>query len=378
MSSPASTRLHLALTVNGEARRSRGRAVQDAARGAARGPAAHRHQARLRAGRVRRLRGAARRRAGAVVPGRWRPSAKGARSRPSRGWQDGAELASAAGALRRSRRGAVRLLHAGHPPRPRRRCSSANPNPTRDEIAEALSGQPLPLHRLPADLRGGRSGRGRIGDGRAVSDRTTSHGGVDRQAAPPRRRPRQGHRPDALRRRPAAAAHACTASCCARRCRTRASARVDARAARALRRACSWCSPARTSRSPSASCRSRQDEHPLCPDRVRFVGDPVAAVIAARRADGVRGARSHRRRLRAAAHHRRRRRRRCDTPEPRIHDYGDEGNVHKKVSLRVRRRRRGARRRRPRLRGRLLLRGQHPPADRAARHARRRSIPTAS
>ncbi|MGE0123282.1 MAG: xanthine dehydrogenase family protein molybdopterin-binding subunit [Vicinamibacterales bacterium] len=75
-----------------------------------------------------------------------------------------------------------------------------------------------------------------------------------------------------------------------------------------------------------------QDEHPLCRDVVRFVGDPVAAVVArdeatataaldliavdyevlhtfADPADSLR------------------------TPEPRIHDYGDGGNVHKAVSL---------------------------------------------
>ncbi len=75
-----------------------------------------------------------------------------------------------------------------------------------------------------------------------------------------------------------------------------------------------------------------QDEHPLCRDLVRFVGDPVAAVIArdettataaldlidveyevlhtfADPEDSLR------------------------TPAPRIHDYGDGGNVHKAVSL---------------------------------------------
>ena len=75
-----------------------------------------------------------------------------------------------------------------------------------------------------------------------------------------------------------------------------------------------------------------QDEHPLCRDVVRFVGDPVAAVVArdeqtataaldliavdyevlhtfADPEDSLR------------------------TAEPRIHDYGDEGNVHKKVAL---------------------------------------------
>src|SRR5882762_5267948 len=44
-----------------------------------------------------------------------------------------------------------------------------------------------------------------------------------------------------------------------------------------------------------------QDEHALCIDKVRFIGDPVAAVAL--------------------------------IDEPRIHEYGDGGNVHKKVSL---------------------------------------------
>ena len=75
-----------------------------------------------------------------------------------------------------------------------------------------------------------------------------------------------------------------------------------------------------------------QDEHALCIDRVRFVGDPVAAVAAVDE-DTARAA--------------------CDlidveyealpsigsidqaltTPEPQIHDYADEGNVHKHVAL---------------------------------------------
>ncbi|HEY6784641.1 MAG TPA: molybdopterin cofactor-binding domain-containing protein, partial [Gemmatimonadales bacterium] len=75
-----------------------------------------------------------------------------------------------------------------------------------------------------------------------------------------------------------------------------------------------------------------QDEHALCPDHVRFVGDPVAAVAAtseetataaldlidvkyellpsiASPEDAV------------------------TTPEPRIHDYGDSGNLHKLINL---------------------------------------------
>ena len=74
------------------------------------------------------------------------------------------------------------------------------------------------------------------------------------------------------------------------------------------------------------------DEHALCRDKVRFVGDPLAAVIArdeATAADAVNLIEVEYEPLRtyagpddSLAH-----------PEPRIHDYGDGGNVHKAVSL---------------------------------------------
>jgi 4-hydroxybenzoyl-CoA reductase subunit alpha len=74
------------------------------------------------------------------------------------------------------------------------------------------------------------------------------------------------------------------------------------------------------------------DEHALCRDKVRFVGDPVAAVIAvdeATAAEATRFIDVEYEPLRtfagpedSLAH-----------PEPRIHDYGDEGNIHKIVSL---------------------------------------------
>jgi 4-hydroxybenzoyl-CoA reductase alpha subunit len=75
-----------------------------------------------------------------------------------------------------------------------------------------------------------------------------------------------------------------------------------------------------------------QDEHALCPDRVRFVGDPVAAVAATTEEaataaldlidvkyellpsiDSPESA--------------------LASPEPRIHDYGDAGNIHKLINL---------------------------------------------
>jgi 4-hydroxybenzoyl-CoA reductase subunit alpha len=74
------------------------------------------------------------------------------------------------------------------------------------------------------------------------------------------------------------------------------------------------------------------DEHALCPDKVRFVGDPVAAVIAKDEATAD-AALSHidvvYEPLRTFASP-------ADSiafPEPRIHDYGDTGNIHKIVAL---------------------------------------------
>lgn len=75
-----------------------------------------------------------------------------------------------------------------------------------------------------------------------------------------------------------------------------------------------------------------QDEHALCPDHVRFVGDPVAAVAATSEEaataaldlidvkyellPGIASPEDA-----------------VTTPEPRIHDYGDSGNLHKLINL---------------------------------------------
>jgi 4-hydroxybenzoyl-CoA reductase alpha subunit len=74
------------------------------------------------------------------------------------------------------------------------------------------------------------------------------------------------------------------------------------------------------------------DEHALCRDKVRFVGDPVAAVIARDEATAERAAQTIEvtyEPLRTFASP-------ADSlayPEPRIHEYGDHGNVHKAVAL---------------------------------------------
>ena len=75
-----------------------------------------------------------------------------------------------------------------------------------------------------------------------------------------------------------------------------------------------------------------QDEHALCPDKVRFVGDPVAAVAAVSEEAAYEASLAVRVEYEMLA-----------TiasveealakPEPRIHDYGDEGNLHKLVSM---------------------------------------------
>ncbi|MHC4515707.1 MAG: xanthine dehydrogenase family protein molybdopterin-binding subunit, partial [Planctomycetota bacterium] len=75
-----------------------------------------------------------------------------------------------------------------------------------------------------------------------------------------------------------------------------------------------------------------EDEHALCIDKVRMVGDPVAAVAAVDEEiawEACRKIKVEYERLQtvssiyeAAA-----------TPEPRVHDYGPEGNVHKYVNL---------------------------------------------
>lgn len=75
-----------------------------------------------------------------------------------------------------------------------------------------------------------------------------------------------------------------------------------------------------------------QDEEALCGERVRMTGDPVAAVIASTEAEAASGVdliaveyellKTIADPFEALA-----------TPEPRIHDYGDHGNVHKAVAL---------------------------------------------
>jgi 4-hydroxybenzoyl-CoA reductase alpha subunit len=75
-----------------------------------------------------------------------------------------------------------------------------------------------------------------------------------------------------------------------------------------------------------------EDEHALCIEKVRFIGDPVAAIAAIDEDtafDAMDLIDVEYEPLKSIASIEEA----LATPEPRIHDYGDSGNVHKKVSL---------------------------------------------
>ena len=122
-----------------------------------------------------------------------------------------------------------------------------------------------------------------------------------------------------------------TAGCCARLRRTPGS-RASTPAEPRLSTAFTWCSPENRFRSRTAFFPVSHDEHALCRDKVRFVGDPVAAVIARDEATADAAVhlidvvyeplRTYASPADSLAH-----------PEPRIHEYGDHGNVHKAVAL---------------------------------------------
>jgi len=75
-----------------------------------------------------------------------------------------------------------------------------------------------------------------------------------------------------------------------------------------------------------------QDEHALCIDKVRFIGDPVAAVAAITEeaataaTDLIRVEYEPLKSIASAEEA-------VEHPEPRIHDYGDRGNFHKLIDL---------------------------------------------
>ena len=130
----------MALTVNGERREVAVPGAQDPARGAARGPRPHRAPSTAAS-----WASAAPARCSSTAspcsPAWPCPSSARARAIKHRRGHGGRRRAPPAPAgLRRAGRRPVRLLHARASCSPPRRCSTASPRPTRDEIAEALAG----------------------------------------------------------------------------------------------------------------------------------------------------------------------------------------------------------------------------------------------
>ena len=145
----------IGFTVNGAAGACQRAADGAAVPGAARRARPHRHQGRLRCRRLRRLHGAARRRAGLRLPDRGRPGRRREvvdRRGPRRRIRIGAAAAGVPSCATAPRNAASA--------RPacwwrRRRCWSAMPTPTETEIAGRARRRALPLHRLSQDRRGG-------------------------------------------------------------------------------------------------------------------------------------------------------------------------------------------------------------------------------
>ena len=112
-----------------------------------------------------------------------------------------------------------------------------------------------------------------------------------------------------------------------------------------------------------------QDEYPLAPEHVRYVGDPVAAVIAKDEQTAFEALDlidvKYKPLATIATPEEA-----LATPEPRIHDYGEQGNIHRLQAFEFGDVDEALAQRRPRLRGPVLLRGQHASADRAARRGR--------
>ena len=86
-----------------------------------------------------------------------------ARSPRSKGVAVTGDAARRAGGFHRARRRAVRHLHAGHGARGGQRCWSATRIRREADIRDGTRRQPVPLHRLHANLRGGRCTRAGVG-----------------------------------------------------------------------------------------------------------------------------------------------------------------------------------------------------------------------
>src|SRR5258708_3582621 len=269
---------------------------------------------------MRRVRGAGGRRAGALLP-RARPRLRRAGYRDRRGAGERRQAASAAGGVRRPGRRPVRLLPPRDPDDGKGAARArADPQPRAHQGSDL--GEPVPLHRLPADLRIDR-GSGKSDAGVQAMTKRFDVVGKPRRRVDGRAKvtgltrfaddvmlPRMLH--CKLLRSPHP--HATIES-------------IDVSRAQA----CPGVHLVLTGKDFPITfgiLPVTQDEYALAPERVRYVGDPVAAVIA-RDEQTAFGALDlidvKYRPLKTISDPEEA----LATPEPRIQSYGEQGNIHR-------------------------------------------------
>src|SRR6266496_1861514 len=325
------------------------RAAQDASGGAPGRPGADRHEARLRARGVRHVRGPRGWEAGSLLP-LSRPRVCRQTDRHGRGDGVGRRSASSPEGVRRPGSGAMRVLHAGDPPDGEGSARRERESHRRRDQGSAR-GEPLPVHRLHQDLRGGRAGCS-LDAGRergAPTGNALRHGlrslrpSARRRNSMSRSRTRVVGRPypkvDAAAKVTGQTKFADDLflprmlHCKLLRSKVAHARLIRVDASKAL--AAPGVVAVMTGRDLPVSfgiLPVSQDEHALATDRVRYVGDPVAAVAAIDEDaafDALEAIEVEYDPLPpfgtiddAVAR-----------PEPRIHDYGDGGNFHKLVSM---------------------------------------------
>ena len=324
----------ITLTVNGRRASRPCRGPQDARRLPPRGLRAHRHAPRLRARRLRRVHGAARRRGGALVPA-VRGAGRRRRGHDHRGLRRRRRHAlDRAGGVPPGPRPAVRVLHARL-----RRLGARVPRGEPDARPTTRSARRSRATSAAAPATRGSSTRSaapprRSSDGAAVSGAPTA-GRFVGQSVLRREDPRllTGH--GALRRRRRRARACSTRRSCAATSRAAASRGSTSRRPRALDGVHAVLTgadldPGAGSLQPtmfqSAEAGPCAPLRLLADDDVRFVGDAVALVVAESRYLAEDALRARRGRLRAAA-------RRSSTRRSRAAD--DEHLVHPELGSNV-------------------------------------------